>query len=233
MCAAIERARFAVWEDEEAVLVPLSYVRAVQRAGGAAILLPPDEGFAESPDELLDRLDGLLIAGGSDIDAASYGAQTHSETVNANPERDRFEIALARRALERELPFLGVCRGLQVLNVARGGTIDQHIPDRLGHERHRPVSGEWAEHEVKLEPGSLAARSAGADQLTVKTHHHQGVGDLGEGLVASAWATDDEEIEALELPDRDLALGVLWHPEEDPEDRVIRALVEEAGAGAG
>jgi putative glutamine amidotransferase len=117
---------------------------------------------------------------------------------------------------------------MQVMNVAAGGTLEQHLPERLGHDRHRPVPGTWAQHEVRLDPGSLAARASGAERLTVKTHHHQGVAELGRGLAASGWSTDDDAIEAVELGDRSFALGVLWHPEEDPEDRIVRALVESA-----
>jgi putative glutamine amidotransferase len=117
---------------------------------------------------------------------------------------------------------------MQVLNVACGGTLEQHLPDRLGHERHRPVPGSWAEHDVRIEPGSLAARAAGTEQLTVKSHHHQGVDAIPESLAATAWATDDDSIEAIESADGEFALGVLWHPEEDAGDRVIPSLVERA-----
>jgi putative glutamine amidotransferase len=129
------------------------------------------------------------------------------------------------------MPLLGICRGMQILNVACGGTLDQHLPERLGHERHRPVPGRWAEHEVRLEPGSLAARSAGSERLVIKSHHHQGVGELGDGLEATGWDMDDEVIEAIELPDGGFTLGVLWHPEEDPDDGVIPAFIERVGFG--
>lgn len=226
VCAAVEPASFGPWTDEPAVLLPLSYSRAIQAAGGMVAMLPPDEGAADTPDDVLDRLDGLVLGGGSDLDASSHGSAPHPKTVGSNLNRDRFEIALARRALQRDLPLLGVCRGMQVLNVATGGTLEQHLPDRLGHDSHRPVPGSWAEHEITLEPGSLAARAAGTDHLTVKSHHHQGVGELGEGVAVSGWADDRETIEAIELPDHSFALGVLWHPEEDAEDRVIPSLLE-------
>jgi putative glutamine amidotransferase len=215
VCAAVEPASFGAWVDEPAALVPLSYPRAIQRAGAIAVVLPPDAEATESPDEILDRIDGLVLAGGADIDD--------------NPERDRFEIALARRALERQTPLLAVCRGMQVLNVARGGTLEADLPERLGDERHRPVAGSWAEHEVRLEPGSLAARTADAERLLVKTHHHQGVAELGEGLRASAWADDGETIEAIEGEEPGFVLGVLWHPEEAEGDKVIPAFVALAG----
>jgi putative glutamine amidotransferase len=228
VCAAIERASFGVWADEPAVLLPLSYSRAIHGAGGMIAMLPPDQRASEDPGELLDRLDALVLGGGADIDPESQGVEAHPETVGSNPDRDRFEIALALGALERGLPLLGVCRGMQVLNVACGGTLDQHIPERLGHEIHRPVPGSWTEHDVRIEPGSLAAEAAGTERLTVKSHHHQGVERIAENLTASAWATDDDSVEAIESGDGSFALGVLWHPEEDPEDRVIPALVERA-----
>jgi putative glutamine amidotransferase len=228
VCAAVEPASFGPWTNQPAVVLPLSYSRAIHGAGGMVAMLPPDRVASDAPDELLDPLDALLLAGGSDLDAASHGAEAHPETVGTNPDRDRFEIALARRALERDLPLLGICRGMEVMNVAAGGSLDQHIPERLGHDRHRTVPGSWAEHEVRLEPGSLAARAAGTECLTIKSHHHQGVDELAPEFNATGWAVDDESIEAMESRDGSFALGVLWHPEEDVEDRIIPALVEEA-----
>ena len=227
--AAVEPASFGPWVEERSVLLPIGYARAVQAAGGIAAMLPPDGQAAEAPDELLDRLDALILGGGADVDPASYGAEREPQTGRSNPDRDRFEIALARRAQERDLPLLGVCRGMQILNVAAGGSLEQHLPDRLGHEQHRPVPGSWSEHEVRLEPGSLAAGAAGAEQLSVKTHHHQGLGELGRGFEATGWTTDDGTVEAIEQPGRGFTLGVLWHPEEDPGDRVISSLVRQVG----
>jgi len=231
ICAAVERAHWGPWTDEPAVLVPVSYSNSIQAAGGIPVVLPPDPVSADSPDELLDRIDALIVGGGADIDAASHGAEPHAETKGTNPARDEFELALASRALEREMPLLGVCRGMQILNVATGGTIDQHLPERVGHERHRPVPGTWTEHEVRLAPGSLAAQAAGSERLSIKSHHHQGIGEIGEGLEATGWATDDEAIEAIESPGGGFVLGVLWHPEEDPDDRVIPALIQRVGIG--
>jgi putative glutamine amidotransferase len=222
ICAAIESARWAAWEVT-VNLSPRTYSLALQRAGGLALILPPDDVVAEAPDELLDMLDGLILAGGSDIDPASYGAQPHPETRGTRPERDRFEIALGTRALERDMPVLGVCRGMQMLNVIQGGTLDQH----LGLELHRHTPGAFADHGVRLEPGSLAARVVGAESTEVKSAHHQGIDQLGEGVVASGYAEDDL-VETIELPDRTFAVGVLWHPEEDERSRVVGALVEEA-----
>jgi putative glutamine amidotransferase len=228
VCAAVEKATFGVWKNEPATLLPLSYARAIHGAGGMMAMLPPDRRATEDPGELLDRIDALVLGGGADIDPEDQGVAAHPETIGTNPDRDRFEMALARAALERGIPLLGVCRGMQVLNVACGGTLEQHLPDRLGHERHRPVPGSWAEHDVRIEPGSLAARAAGTEQLTVKSHHHQGVDAIPESLAATAWATDDESVEAIESADGEFVLGVLWHPEEDAGDRVIPSLVERA-----
>jgi putative glutamine amidotransferase len=230
VCAAIEPASFGVWKDEPAILLPLSYSRAIHGAGGMMAMLPPDRRAAEDPDELLDRIDALVLGGGADIDPESQGIEAHPETVGTNPDRDSFEIALALGALERGMPLLGVCRGMQVLNVACGGSLDQHIPERLGHDIHRPVPGSWAEHDVRLQPGSLAASAAGTDSLTVKSHHHQGIDRIADNLTASAWATDDESVEAIESKDGGFALGVLWHPEEDAEDQLIPSLIERAAS---
>jgi len=230
ICAALERVSWGVWKEEEVSLSPRKYGLAVQRAGGLALLLQPDERAVEDPDLLLDRLDALILAGGADVDPASYGAEPHPATINTWPERDRFEIALARRALEREMPVLGICRGMELLNVALGGSLDQNLPDRLGAELHRLVPGTFGEHEVRIAPGTLACTAAGGERATVFSHHHQGVERLGEGLVASAWSAEDEIVEAIEVPAREFALGVIWHPEEDSSSAVIATLV---GAASG
>jgi putative glutamine amidotransferase len=220
--AALERARWAAW-DRPALLSPRSYTRTVQRNGALALVLSPDDAVAERPDDLLDMLDGLLLAGGSDLDPASYGADPHPETYGWNAERDRFEVALARTALERDLPVLGVCRGMQTLNVALGGTVNQHVE---GVELHRETPGQFCDHDIALEPGSLAARAAGAEHTTGRSHHHQGLGELAEGLVVTGRSVPDGLVEAVELPDRRFALGVLWHPEEDERSRVVSAFVD-------
>jgi putative glutamine amidotransferase len=233
LCTALERARWSVW-DSQAFLLDRNYVDAVQRAGGLALLLPADPLLVEQPDEILDRIDGLILAGGSDMDPATYGAERHPETVGSVPERDAFELALATRALERDLPFLGICRGMQVMNVARGGTLTQHLPDDLGHEDHRRVLGtfENADHDVRLADGSLAARVARTTRHATKSHHHQGVDRIGDGLAVTGWATIDDLPEALEVPGGRFALGVQWHPEADETSPLIAGLVEEARAYA-
>ncbi len=227
LCASVERARWGAW-NEEAALLPRSYARSVQRAGGLALMLPPDPLLVEQPAEILDRLDGLVLTGGCDIDPASYGAAAHAETGGTSPERDEFELALARAALERDMPLLGICRGMQLLNVALGGGIEQHLPDVLGSDMHRHTPGAFADHHVRIEPGSLAARVVGHEREAVKSHHHQAIDGIGDGLVASGWSEEDGIVEAIEQPDRRFALGVLWHPEEDEASRVLNALVAEA-----
>src|SRR4051812_39318198 len=231
ICASIERARWGVW-DGGAVLLPREYSNAVQRAGGLALLLPPDPVLVRDPDEVLALLDGLILAGGSDIDPSTYGAEPHPATAGVVPERDTFEIALSRRALELDLPYLGICRGMQLLNVARGGTLVQHLPETHGHEAHRRTPGSFddADHDVRLQDGSLAARAAGETRHATKSHHHQGVDRLGAGLHVTGWSELDDLPEAIEDPDRSFALGVQWHPEADEASRVIAALVAEAAA---
>jgi len=226
---ALEQARYGIW-DSLCALTPMSYVRAVQNAGAMAVMIPPDAELAESPDEILDRVDGLLLAGGADIDPSSYGAVPHPQTSGTTPARDEIELALARRAIERDIPLLGICRGMQLINVALGGTLVQHLPDQVGHGEHRrnPGSFDGSEHEVQLEAGSLAARATGEEIHVSKSHHHQGVDALGERLVVTGRSTLDDLPEAIEAPDQTYVLGVQWHPEADQDSQVVASLVEQA-----
>jgi putative glutamine amidotransferase len=226
--AATERVSYGVWEEVPAIISPARYLQAVQRAGGRPVLLPPDPEDAEDPGEVLDLLDALIVTGGAgDLDPTLYGDERHPETGPVQEERDAYELALVRGALEREMPVLGICRGMQILNVAYGGTIEQHLPDVLGHEEHRHTPGTFADHEVRLVPDSLAARAAGVGRTPVKSHHHQGIKEVGEGLQVTGWAIEDEAVEALEDPSCPFVLGVLWHPEEDEKSQLIKALVSE------
>jgi putative glutamine amidotransferase len=227
LCTALEQARYGAW-DVDAFLLQRSYVEAVQRAGGVAVMLPPDP--SAEPDRVLDLLDGLILAGGRDIDPAAYGSEPHPETDDPRAERDAFEIALARRAMERDVPLLGICRGMQLMNVARGGTLVQDLPEHVGDERHRRTLGtfEGNDHPVRLSDDSLAAAAVGQLRHPTLSHHHQGVDRLGAGLHVSGWSDDDDVPEAIEAPGLRFALGVQWHPEADPRSKVIEALVKAA-----
>lgn len=221
---SLEEMTSGAW-TELTVGTPATYVAAVQRAGGRAVLLPPDDPAAT---DAIDGIDALIVTGAAgDTDPALYGAEPHPKTEALGPERDRFELAITRTALDRGLPVLGVCRGLHAINVALGGTLEQHLPDVLGHEEHTGSAGVFAEHDVRLEHGSLAARAVGGEESHVKSYHHQGVRDLGRGLRATGWATKDGLVEAIEADDG-FVLGVLWHPEEDDTSQVIAALVRAA-----
>ncbi|HVA18633.1 MAG TPA: gamma-glutamyl-gamma-aminobutyrate hydrolase family protein [Solirubrobacteraceae bacterium] len=233
MCTALEQARWSVWE-QPAMLLARNYVDAVQRAGALVLMLPPDPHLLEDPGQALGLIDGLVLTGGADIDPAFYGQQAHAETVDTVPERDAFEIALTRAAIERDKPVLGICRGMQLINVARGGTLLQHLPEHYGHGEHRRAIGSFdgADHDVRLIEGTLAARAAGETGHATKSHHHQGIDRLGEGLLISGRSALDDLPEAIEWEDgpshRRFVLGVQWHPEADLASSVIGALVEAA-----
>ncbi len=214
----------------EEMVLNFHYMRGVTRAGGLPVVMSPQP--LEAVPDLVGRLDGLLIPGGPDIDPATYGDEPSAPLGPLFPEIDRFEIACIHEAERRGLPILAICRGMQLLNVARGGTLHQHVPDLVGHEDHRRVPGEFGDHDVRLQQGSLAARAAGGLRVPTKSHHHQAIDELGDGLRITGWSVLDDLPEAIELPDAPFALGVLWHPEEDERSRVIGALVDAARVGA-
>ncbi|MFC3577180.1 gamma-glutamyl-gamma-aminobutyrate hydrolase family protein [Streptomyces yaanensis] len=213
-------ARWGVWELD-AALLPAGYPRLVQRAGGLAAMLPPDD--PEHAAVTVARLDGLVIAGGPDVDPSRYGAERSARTGPPAPERDAWELALIEAALASGTPLLGICRGMQLLNVALGGTLVQHITG------HAEVLGVFGRHPVKPVPGTLYG-AAVPEETSVPAYHHQAVDRLGEGLVASAYAADGT-VEAVELPGAAWVLGVQWHPEMGEDVRVMRALVRAASAG--
>ena len=216
----VTAARWGYW-DVEAALVPAAYVQAIERAGGRPVLIPPSENGVE---ETLDAVDGLLFSGGSDLDPELYDQEPHAETSGVVPDRDRAELVLLEAALARDMPVLAVCRGSQVLNVAHGGDLIQHLPDVVGDEKHTP--GTFADHDVTLERGTRLAQLLGR-RAPVKSHHHQGFGRVGEGLRVAALA-EDGTIEAVEDPGRRFALGVLWHPEAGEDMKLFEELVREA-----
>ena len=218
----VVRARFGVW-DADAALVPHAYVQAVERAGGRPVLVPPSrDGLAE----MLAAVDGLIFSGGSDLDPALYGQEAHPETRDIVAARDEAELALLRGALERDVPVLAICRGSQVLNVALGGDLVQHLPEVVGDEKHKHTPGTFADHEVELEAGTRLEELLGS-RVPVKSHHHQGYGRIGAGLTVAAHA-DDGTIEAVEARSRRFAVGVLWHPEAGEDATLFEALVAEA-----
>lgn len=215
-------ASWGVW-NLPAALVPLDYVDAVERAGGRPLLVPPSE---DAVDETLAVLDGIVFSGGADVDPARYGAEAHPETDTPQARRDAGEMALLRAALARDMPMLAICRGFQLLNVARGGDLVQHLPETVGNDDHKRTPGEFAVHPVEIEKGSRLGAIVG-ERSDVTSHHHQAPGRMGEGLVATAWAADGT-LEAFEDPDRRFTLGVQWHPESSEDQKLFDALVAEA-----
>jgi putative glutamine amidotransferase len=225
ICAVKERARWAFW-DQEAHLVADSYVSGLQRTGAIAILLPVDR---RAPQQLLELIDGLLLIGGADIDPRSYGAPADPAVESTYPERDQFELALLRGAIDRALPVLAICRGMQLLNVALGGSLNQDLSDTDGSQPHRRIVGsfEGNEQTIKLEPGSLAARAAGETAHVGRCHHHQAVSTVADGLEVTGRAADGV-VEAIESGDGRWVLGVQWHPEADDSSRLFSALRDAA-----
>lgn len=214
VCAAFETARWGFWE-QQAAIVASTYLAKISNAGGLAIGLIPDSGAIAEPSPLLNRIDGLLLIGGADLEPATYGSVKTARTEETTALRDDFEIALTRGAMIRNLPVLGICRGMQILNVATGGTLHQHLPD-AGYAEHRPAPGRLDSatfHDVDVVRDSLASALCGSGTQLVNSHHHQGVDVLGMGAVVTARSSSDQLPEALEWPSHRYVLGVQWHPE--------------------
>ena len=219
-----QEASWGVWKLP-AALVPLAYVTAVERAGGRAVVIPPS---GDAVDETLDILDAVIFSGGADVDPAIYGAEPHPETDEPQAYRDSGELALLTAALERDMPVLAICRGFQLLNVARGGDLVQHLPEEVGHDEHKQVPGVFAQHPVEAKEGTRIGGIVGVESR-VTSHHHQAIGRVGDGLVEAAWAADGT-LEALEDPGKRFVLGVQWHPEAADDQALFEALVAEARA---
>lgn len=219
----LEAVRWRDWVREAAVL-PAAYVRAIERARAVPVLLPPS--VRASVPVLVKRLDGLIVAGGGDVDPSLYGEQPHNRTLPPQPQRDRFEFALLQAAIEADLPFLAVGRGMQALNVLREGSLVQHLPDVVGGDEHAPAPGSFGRHAVQISAGSMLGKALG-ESAEVASGHHQAVRRLGRGLTAVAWA-DDQVVEAVELQGHRFGLGVQWHPEEADDARLVEGLVREA-----
>jgi putative glutamine amidotransferase len=224
----LDRAQTGVW-DVTAGFLPASYFNGVTMAGGIAVLLPPQPVDPDAAGRVLDGLDGLVITGGKDVDPAAYGQQPHPETDPPGAVRDAWEFALLAAALQRNLPVLGICRGAQLLNVAFGGTLHQHLPDVLGHHGHRAGNAVFTSMPVRTVAGTRLAGLIG-ESTEVRCYHHQAVAEVGAGLVVSAWDADGV-VEALELPGENFVLAVQWHPEESLDDlRLFGAIVDAARA---
>jgi putative glutamine amidotransferase len=226
-------ASFGGWTDVEVSFVWSHYVQAVAGAGGAPVVFPVSEAYRDDPDLALDCVEGFVLAGGRDLVAGVYGAEAHPENDEGDELRDRIELAVAERALARDVPLLGVCRGMQVLNLALGGGIDQHLADR--DEIHRAAPGAFVEHPIEPEEGSRLAAALGTAPVVVRSHHHQGISPLAARLRPVAHAPDGI-VEAVEADDRYFCLGVLWHPEENLSGggaQLYGALVEAARERAG
>jgi putative glutamine amidotransferase len=221
----LEAARWRTW-IREAVVSPVSYTRAVERAGGAPVILPPVP--SDSVPSLIAKIDALVVAGGRDIDPSLYNAAPHEQTDIPDHRRDRFDIVMIRAAIDADLPFLAICRGMHILNVARGGTLIQHLPDRLGSDSHKPDPVKMTIHDVQISAASKLGRVLGAT-AQVPAAHHQAIDRIGGGLLTVAW-TPDQVVEAVELQGHKFGIGVQWNPEESDDTRIFEALVVAAKA---
>lgn len=217
--AYASRARWGVW-DAQALLVPRSYAEAVVDGGAVPVILPPVPDVIAA---VLPRLDGLILSGGPDVDPARYGHEPGAHTQPPDLDRDAAELRLLAGAVDAGLPTLGICRGMQLLNVARGGTLHQHLPDVVGSSVHAPAPGVYSAHPVTVDEGTRLAQILGRTRVEVPTYHHQGVQDLGKGLVATAWAADGT-VEAVEDPELPFLVAVQWHPEAGDDPALFRAL---------
>lgn len=222
----LEQAKTGVW-DVPAAFLPKVYFEAITRSGGSVVLLPPQPVDEAVADRVLDAVDGLILTGGKDVDAARYGQVAHASNDVPRTDRDDLEFALLQRAIERDIPFFGICRGMQVLNVLRGGTLIQHLPEVIGSDRYNAGGGVFAPNAAATVAGSRLAEIVG-EQVTVQSYHHQALDVLGEGLTVSARG-DDDIIQAVDVDGMTFGIAVQWHPEESRDDlRLFDALVEAA-----
>jgi putative glutamine amidotransferase len=222
----LERVQTGVW-DFQAAYMPAPYIDGVIMAGAGAVLLPPQPTDAETVGGVLDSLHGLVITGGYDLDPASYGQQPHPTTDEPRTDRDAWEFALLKGALDRGLPVLGICRGAQLLNAAFGGTLHQHLPDVLGHSGHNAGNGVFTKLSVRTVPGTRLAELMG-EAAEASCYHHQAIDKVGDGLVVNAWDADGV-VEGVELPGDGFVLSVQWHPERTLDDlRLFKAVVDAA-----
>lgn len=224
-----DRARSGVW-DVEAVFLPWNYGHGIVTAGGVVAVLPPQPATPDAVAAVLDRIDGLVVVGGADLDPAHYNEEPHPQIDEPKPERDEWELALARGARDRALPYLGICRGAQLLNVSRGGSLYQHLPEVIGHKAHEGEGDRFGHVEVETVEGTRVA-ALHPQESTVPVYHHQAIKDVGEGLVVAA-RSEYGVVEAVEDPAAPFCLGIQWHPEQDSRPELFEALVAAARAYA-
>ena len=221
------------WVAQRSAVLPHRYVEHLEQAGALVVILPPREDADEAMAlEVLERLDGVVIAGGADVEADRYGAEPHPTSQSPRPDRDAWELALCRASATLDLPALGICRGMQVMAVAAGASLEQHVPERVGHESHCPEPGVYSSHHATAVGGSRLAALLGTEALDVPTYHHQAVmadSLAGSGWVPSAWH-EDGTLEAMEDPSPAFRMAVQWHPEAGDDPRLFVALVEAARA---
>jgi putative glutamine amidotransferase len=220
----VEEAVRGVWESMPHALLPYNYVTKVERAGGIALLIPPRvDADAQMARAVVARLDGLMLAGGVDVEPQRYRAQPHPSVQEARPDRDAFELALAAVTRQWDTPVLGICRGMQVMAVAAGGTLVQHLPDVVGHEEHSPAPGVYGSHWVRTVERTRVSALLG-QQVVIPSYHHQSVSSH-PGYVPAAWAPDGT-LEAMEHPESRFRVAVQWHPEAGEDDRLFDAFVQ-------
>jgi len=225
--STLDRAQSGVW-DTTAVFLHWHYGEAIITAGGVVSVLPPQPAFPDAVAAVLDGVSGLVVTGGGDLDAALYGQGEHPDNDTPHPLRDEWELALALAAVERDMPYLGICRGAQVLNVALGGTLIQHVPDLVGHKRHEGDGDTFGAIGVTTVPGTQIAQLHPAESV-VPVYHHQAIDSPGAGLMVSA-RSEDGIVEAVELPGKAFCVGVQWHPEEDDRTELFEAFIAAAAA---
>jgi putative glutamine amidotransferase len=224
----VEEAARGVWESMPHALLPYNYVAKVERAGGIAVLIPPRvDADAEMARAVVSRLDGLMLAGGVDVEPRRYAARPHPSVQQVRPDRDAFELALAAVTREWDTPVLGICRGMQVMAVAAGGTLEQHLPDLVGHDEHSPAPGVYGSHSVRTVEGTTVSALLG-QEVVIPSYHHQSVSSH-PGYVPAAWAPDGT-LEAMEHTASRFRLAVQWHPEAGPDDRLFSGFVQACAA---
>jgi putative glutamine amidotransferase len=222
-----QQGQTGVWNTEMA-MIPAFYIEGITRSGGVAIMIPPQALSSTEAKDIISSLDGLMLCGGRDIDPSRYGQAPHSEAEEPDKLRDELEEQLLSAAIEADLPFLGICRGAQMLNINRGGTLIQHLPDVVGDNRYRKGNAEFNPAEVAVEDGSILGSLVGQKVSNASMYHHQAIDQLGEGLIVTA-KTEDGIIEAVELANHPFGVAVQWHPEQTLEDlRIFEGLIEAA-----